>query len=112
MAAPDTLLMVDAFRMLPPAAQIEALVRLAHELTIMGRDAYEPASAEVRHPQRLRALNEVQHRITSQVLALLAADPGRYPDDVLTSMILEQDDPELRPQVVEAFARSLSQPVP
>jgi hypothetical protein len=101
--------LVAAFRSLPPAAQIEALVRLAHELTIIGRDTYETSSLELRYPHRLRGVNEVQHRVTSHVLALLTADPGRYPDEVLASIILEQDDPELRRQVAAAFARSLSQ---
>jgi hypothetical protein len=104
----DTDQLVVEFRSLSPAAQIEALVRLAHELTIVGRDTYESSSLGLRNPDRLRSLNEVQHRITSHVLALLAADPGRYPDEVLASMILEQDDPELRRQVAAAFARSLA----
>jgi hypothetical protein len=99
--------LVDQFRGLPSASQAEALVRLAHELTIVGRDAYEPGSLDLRQPRRLRTLNEVQHKITSHVAALLAADPDRYPDDVLASIILEQDDPELRRQVAAAFARSL-----
>jgi hypothetical protein len=103
--------LIHDFLGLSPASQIEALVRLAHELTILGRDAYEPGSLELRHPQRLRSLNEVQHRVTSHVLALLRGDPGRYPDEVLASIILEQDDPELRRQVAGAFARSLPRPV-
>jgi hypothetical protein len=104
----DTSRLVDEFRALSPASQVETLVRLAHELTILGRDvAYEPGSLDLRHPQRLRALNEVQHRITSHVLALLSADSHRYPDDVFVSIILEQDDPELRRQVAGAFSRSL-----
>ena len=97
----------DTFRSLPPAAQIEALVRLAHELTIVGRDTYEVSSPELRYPHRLRSLNEVQHRVLSHVLALLKDDPGRYLDEVLASIILDQDDPELRRQVAAAFARSL-----
>jgi hypothetical protein len=104
----DTSRLVTELRSLPSPLQIEALVRLAHELTIVGRDSYDASSLELRHPQRLRSLNEVQHRVTSHVLALLAADPGRYPDEVLVSIILEQDDPELRRQVAAAFARSLS----
>jgi len=105
----DTPRLVDVFRSLPTAAQIEALVRLAYELTMVARDTYEASSLELRHPQRLRCLNEIQHRVAGHVLALLTADPERYPDDVLASMILEQDDPELRRQVTAAFARSLSQ---
>jgi hypothetical protein len=100
--------LVNEFRGLPSASQIETLVRLAHELTIVGRDAYEPGSLELRHPERMRSLNEIQHRVTSHVLALLAADASRYPDDLLVSIILGQDDPELRRQVAAAFARSLS----
>jgi hypothetical protein len=100
--------LVDEFRALPPASQLETLVRLTHALTVVGRDAYEPDSLELRHPQRLRSLNEVQHRISSHVLALLVGDSARYPDDLLLSMILEQDDPELKRQVAAAFARSLS----
>src|SRR5262245_32316181 len=104
----NTSQLVDTFRGLPTAAQVQALVRLAHELTIVGRDTYEVSSPGLRHPHRLRCLNEAQHRVVSHVLALLTADPGRYPDDVLVSIILEQDDPELRQQVAAAFARSLS----
>jgi len=104
----DTPHLVAEFRSLPPASQIDTLVRLAYELTILGRDTYEPSSLGLRHPNRLRSLNEVQHRITSHVLALLAGDSRRYPDEVLAAIILEQDDPELCRQVATAFARSLS----
>lgn len=100
--------LVEEFRGLLPTAKIETLVRLAHELTILGRDTYEASSLELRYPHRLRCLNEIQHRITSHVLALLTADPGRYPDEVLVSILLEQDDSELRRQIAAAFARSLS----
>src|SRR5438105_1650755 len=97
---------VDDFRGLAAASQIEVLVRFAHELTIVARDTYEASSLAVRHPQRLRSLNEVQHRVTGHVLALLAGDPARYPDDLLMSLILEQEDPDLRRQVAAALARS------
>jgi hypothetical protein len=104
--------LISEFRSLPSAAQVQALTRLAFELTIVARDAYEPSSLELRRPRWLRSLNEVQHTVTSHVLALLAASPDRYPDEVLVSIILEQDDPELRRQIAAAFTRSLpSQPV-
>jgi hypothetical protein len=100
--------LADVFCGLLSELQLEALARLAHELTIVARDTYEPGTLDVRHPQKLRALNEVQHRITSHMLALLTADPARYADDLLASIILEQDDPELGRQVAVAFARSLT----
>ena len=59
-------------------------------------------------PSRLRSINEAQHRISGHVLKLLAGDRSRYPDEVLVSVILEQDDPVLRGQVAAAFARSLA----
>jgi hypothetical protein len=104
----DNANLVAEFQGLSPACQIDALLRLAHELTLVGRDAYDPCSLGLQHPERLRSVNEIQHRVISHVLALLSSDPGRYPDDVLASLILEQEDPELRCQVAAAFARSLS----
>src|SRR5262245_36401448 len=103
----DATRLVAEFTGLPPASRFEALLRLAHELTIVGRDTYEASSLDLRHPHRLRSLNEVQHRIASHALALLTGDAARYPDDVLASIILEQDDAELRRQVTAAFARCL-----
>lgn len=95
------------FQSLPQASQIEALVRLAYQLTLVGRDTYQASSLDLRHPDRLRCLNEIQHRVTSHVLALLTGDPHRYPDDVLASIILDQAHPEVGRQVAAAFARSL-----
>jgi hypothetical protein len=103
----ETTPLATAFHELTRAAQIEFLVRLAHELTIVGRDAYEPGSLELEHPRRLRCLNEIQHRLLSHVLALLAANPS-FSDEALVSTILELDDPVLRQQVTGAFVRSLS----
>jgi hypothetical protein len=105
----DAYHIADEFRKLSRAAQIETLVRLAWELTVVGRDTYVPASLDLRYPHRLRSLNEVQHRITGHVRALLAEDARRYPDEVLVSIILEENDPELRRQVAAAFVRSLPQ---
>jgi hypothetical protein len=106
----DISTLVAEFRSLPPASQIEALAHFAHELTIVGRDTYETSSLELRHPHRLRWLNEVQHQVTSHLRALLTADPCRYPDEVFVPLLLEQDDPDLRRQVGAALARSLSRP--
>jgi hypothetical protein len=98
---------VGRFLGLPEREKIEALIHLSHELTILARDTYEPGSTRLSHPSRLRAINEVQHRISGHLLALLRNDPGRYPDEVLAQIILgHDDDPELQRQIGYAFSRA------
>jgi hypothetical protein len=46
------------------------LARVAHELTVLARDTYEPGTRGVTDPSRLRAINEVMHRLTRRVLTL------------------------------------------
>ncbi len=84
----------------------EFLALLAHELTIVARDAYEVGEEGLTHPSRMRAVNEVQHRLTAFLAALLRGDPRRYPDDILVRILLEQpQDAVLQRQLAEAFAR-------
>jgi hypothetical protein len=104
----ETVQLTAAYRALPASAQLEFLVRFAHELTLVGRDSYECGTLELLHPQRLRAVNEIQHRVSAHALALLTNDEHRYPDEVLTAIILEVDDPVLRQQVAHAFSRGLA----
>ena len=89
---------IAVFRSYSLEEKAEFLVRLAHALTILARDTYDVGKDGVTNPERLRTLNEVQHRITSFVLALLKNDPKRYPDDVLVRIIMEHaEDPGLEP---------------
>jgi hypothetical protein len=82
------------------------LARLAHELTILARDAYDVGQDGLTDPPRLRRINEVQHRVTSFLLALIKNDPKRYPDDVLVRIILEHpEDADFQRQLQEAFDR-------
>jgi hypothetical protein len=100
--------LVAEYRELPEVSQIETLLRLAHELTVVGRDAYDGPTRTARHAGRLCCLNEVQHLVSRQVLALLNTGPRRCADEVVTAAILNQDDPQLRQQIAAAFARSLA----
>jgi hypothetical protein len=106
----DSHSIASAFLALTQQEKIETLVRLAHELTIVGRDTYQVGAAGLSQPARLRAINEVQHRVSSHVLALLRNEAARYPDEVLIKIILEHDDdPVLQRQVQQAFDRVLAQ---
>jgi hypothetical protein len=49
-------------------------------------------------------MNEVQHRVTSFLMALRKDEAQRYPDDVLAQIMLEPpEDVELQRQLQEAF---------
>jgi hypothetical protein len=87
--------------------KIRFLSRLGWELTVTGRDSYEPQTEELTHPGRLRAINEIQHRILDHVYSLASEISERYPDDVLIAIILEESgDRTLNEQVQYAFDRA------
>jgi len=89
--------------------QARTLARLAYELTIVAREAYEVGSLGVSSPAKLRVINEIQHRVTSFLTALLTHDPFRYPDDVLVKIVLEHpSDLMFQQQLATAFERALS----
>lgn len=46
------------------------LARVAYELTVRARDTYEPGTVGVSDPAKLRAVNEVMHRLTHRALKL------------------------------------------
>jgi hypothetical protein len=84
----------------------EFLAQMVYELTVVARGCYEAGAEGLTDPQRLRRINEVQHRVSAFLWALLRDDPRRYPDDVLIKIVLEQPDDEvLRCELRETFAR-------
>jgi hypothetical protein len=84
----------------------EFLAHLMYELTVVARDSYAAGQDGLTNPQRVRSINEVQHRVSAFLWALLRNDPQRYPDDILVRIILEHpDDDDLQQQLTESFAR-------
>ena len=69
-------------------AQAQFLALFGHNLTIAARDTYEFQASGVQAPDRLRAINEIQHRVLAHIHSLLAQCEQRYPDDVLVSIVL------------------------
>jgi hypothetical protein len=101
---------IDTFCNFSLQEKMHFLIRLAHMLTIIARETYEVGGEGVTEPARLRLINEMQHRVTDFLRALVQHDPRRYPDDVLMKIVLEHpDDPDLQQQVQEAVARLIAQ---
>ena len=93
----------QVFRSLAAEAQLRLLAAFGHNLTIAARDTYEFQAPGVRSPERLRGINEIQHRVFAHILKLSKSEGPRYPDDVLVSIMLENDDEHLRKQAIWAF---------
>ena len=100
------------FRNLAPDAQRRVLAAVGHSLTIAARDTYEFQAPGVRAPQRLRDINEIQHRIFGHIAALATSDARRYPDDDLMSIVLELGDEHVRAQTLRALQDALARATP
>src|ERR1043166_5414670 len=73
----------------------EFLAQLMYELTIVMRgEAYDCDGDGLTDPRRARLINEVQHRVSAFLWALLRGDERRYPDDVFVRIILGWGDDE------------------
>jgi hypothetical protein len=88
------------------AEKEEFIAQFIYELTIVGRGTYVVGQDGLTEPQRLRLINEVQHRLSAYLLALLRHNERRFPDDVLLRIVLEWgNDHELEQQLRATFAR-------
>ena len=84
----------------------EFLAHFMHELSIIARDSYEVGQDGLTNPPRVRRINEVQHKVSAFLCAILQGDPQRFPENVLVKIILEHpDDAILERQLGESFAR-------
>lgn len=83
----DSASAIERFLKADAMLQARILVRVANMLTIEARVTYEFGTDGVSNPPALRRINEVMHRVTSQVRALLDGDEERFPDEAIIRMI-------------------------
>jgi hypothetical protein len=95
----------QAFSALSEHEQALLLAAYGHELTVVARGTYEVGSDGVVHPQVLRRLNEIQHRVTSAIRARLCRSPNRYPDDVLMDIIVSSGTDPFSESLYRTFKR-------
>jgi hypothetical protein len=89
------------------AEQSRLLALVGHELTILGRFAYEFQGPGVTDPRMLRDLNEIQHRLHGQLFSLLHRQRPDFSPDLLTSWLLAEDKPHLQKGLALAFERAV-----
>jgi hypothetical protein len=92
-----------------PEDKMRSFTRLCHNLTVVARDTYDSAGG-VTDAGRLRALNEIEHRMTGFLLALVAGDDGSDLDQAVARMFFsERADAHLARLLASAFELSLMQ---
>ena len=87
--------------------QILFLTSFGWELSILARDTYEPGTDRLLDPNRLRCINEIQHRVFGQMRNLQSNRSKRAADADVVTMLLEQVTPILREQTEYAFWRAI-----
>jgi hypothetical protein len=96
---------VAAFSALTRDRQIAVMTHYSFNMTIIARRTYIPGTEGVADPQRLRFLNELQHRVMGHICVLLNDDIKRYDDDAIVRIVVadEEEDEEL----LSAFAAAI-----
>lgn len=84
------------------------LARFMYELTLEGRGFYSPAGAGAIDANRLRFINEVQHRVTRFIEQILIDDPARPADDVMLRLLLaSRSEKSIEALVHAAYTRTV-----
>lgn len=79
---------IRQFREMTAIDQARFIARLMYELTLEARNFYAGAGEQPIDANRLRFLNEIQHRLTRYIEQILIDDPGRPNPDVMIRLIL------------------------
>jgi hypothetical protein len=74
---------------LSQSEKTHVLARLCHDLTAIARDTYGDGRG-VQFPERLRAFNEIQHRMTGFLTSLLDGDINCCPDESIATIFFGQ----------------------
>lgn len=95
------------FESLAEDKKLSMLANLSFQLTIVARDTYG-ADGAVKDARRLRAINEIQHRLTAALRTLIqGANSHGIPNDSLAALFFaERDDKTLARLLAFAFEQT------
>ena len=84
------------------------LARFMYELTLEGRNFYSPGGDQNIDANKLRFINEVQHRVTRFIEQILIDDPARPSDDVMLRLLLApRSEKTIETLVHSAYTRTV-----
>ena len=79
---------IKHFSELSPLDQARFMARFMYELTLEARNFYSPAGEQAIDANKLRFINEIQHRVTRFVEQILIDDPARTSNDAMLRLLL------------------------
>ena len=79
---------IKHFSELSPLDQARFMARFMYELTLEARNFYSPSGEQAIDANKLRFINEIQHRLTRFIEQILIDDPARSGDDMLLRLLL------------------------
>jgi hypothetical protein len=84
------------------------LARFMYELTLEARNFYSPAGNQDIDADKLRFINEIQHRLTRFMEQILIDDPARSSDDVMLRLLLApRSEKTIEALVQTAYTRTI-----
>ncbi len=84
------------------------LARFMYELTLDARNFYSPSGDQNIDANKLRFINEVQHRVTRFIEQILIDDPARSSDDVMLRLLLApRSEKTIEALVHSAYTRTV-----
>lgn len=95
--------------------KIAFLARLIYELTLAGRTCYSNDSTGVDEPLLLREINELQHKLSAQIMKTASDGLHLLPSSELVALFLvreyvdESFSREIRRSFIDAITASLNQ---
>jgi hypothetical protein len=96
------------FSELSALEQARFLARFMYELTLEGRNFYSSGGEQPIDANKLRFINEVQHRVTRFIEQILIDDPARPSDEVTLRLLLApRAEKSIESLVQAAYARTI-----
>jgi hypothetical protein len=79
---------IKHFNELSPLDQARFMARFMYELTLEARNFYSPSGEQAIDANKLRFINEIQHRVTRFIEQILIDDPARSSNDAMLKLLL------------------------
>lgn len=99
---------IKHFRDLSALEQSRFLARFMYELTLEARGFYSPTGASDIDANKLRFINEIQHRISRFIEQVLIDDPARPTEDMTMRLLLApRSEKTIEALLHAAYARTI-----